>query len=113
MNNKKTYLLIGAMQRAQGDDAIELRRWLNDSYAIRDKKVPAVRALYERLGVRQAANAAIEHYNALALEALSKADLPRTYVEYGKANLGDKDWTPVKDANRAAMRFFKVGVEIK
>ena len=34
MNNKKTYLLIGAMQRAQGDDAIELRRWLNDSYAI-------------------------------------------------------------------------------
>ena len=77
MNNKKTYLLIGAMQRAQGDDAIELRRWLNDSYAIRDKKVPAVRALYERLGVRQAANAAIEHYNALALEALSKADLPK------------------------------------
>ena len=44
---------------------------------------------------------------------MSKADLPRTYVEYGKANLGDKDWTPVKDANRAAMRFFKVGVEIK
>ena len=44
---------------------------------------------------------------------LRTANPPRTYVEYGKANLGDKDWTPVTDANRAAMRFFKVGVEIK
>lgn len=76
MNNKKTYLLIGAMQRAQGDDAAELRRWLNDSYAIRDKKVPAVRAIYERLGMREAANAAISRYNAMALDALKKADLP-------------------------------------
>ena len=44
---------------------------------------------------------------------LRDANPPRVYVEYGKANLGDKDWTPVTDANRAAMRFFKVGVEIK
>ena len=44
---------------------------------------------------------------------MSKADPPRTYTTYGKANLLDKAWTPVTDANRAAMRFFKVGVEIK
>ena len=43
----------------------------------------------------------------------SKADPPRTYTTYGKANLLDKDWTPVTDANRATMHFFKVGVEIK
>ena len=44
---------------------------------------------------------------------LCDANPPRVYVEYGKTNLGDTDWTPVTDANRAAMRFFKVGVEIK
>ena len=43
----------------------------------------------------------------------SKADPPRTYTTYGKANLLDTDWTPVTDANRATMHFFKVGVEIK
>ena len=35
MNNKKTFLLIGAMQKAQGDDANELRRWINNEYALR------------------------------------------------------------------------------
>ena len=76
MNNKKTFLLIGAMQRAQGDDAAELRRWMNDEFAIRGEKVHAVRVIYERVGMREAANEAIQHYNAKALESLKKADLP-------------------------------------
>ena len=44
---------------------------------------------------------------------LSEGNPPRTYTEYGKANLGDAEWTPVTDANRDTMRFFKVGVEVK
>jgi geranylgeranyl diphosphate synthase type II len=72
MNNKKTYLLINAMQLAQGDDADELRHWLNDPYTIRDEKVPAVTALYERLGVRQLAEDAITHYNNLAITAFNQ-----------------------------------------
>ena len=67
MNNKKTFLLINAMQLAQGDNAYELRHWLNDPYASRDDKVPAVTALYERLGVRQLAEDAITRYNDLAV----------------------------------------------
>lgn len=75
MNNKKTFLLVGAMQKAQGDDATELRRWLNDEYAIRGEKVPAVTALYQRLGMREAADEAIKSYNDKALDALSKVDM--------------------------------------
>ncbi|MBR5169163.1 MAG: polyprenyl synthetase family protein [Muribaculaceae bacterium] len=67
MNNKKTFLLINAMQLATGDDADELRHWLNDQYATRDDKVGGVTALYERLGVRQLAEEAIAHYNDLAV----------------------------------------------
>jgi len=75
MNNKKTFLLIHAMHDATGDDAIELRRWLADPYAIRDEKVPAVRALYERLGLREKADEAIAHYNQLAIDALGQVHI--------------------------------------
>ena len=72
MNNKKTFLLINTMQLAQGDDADELRHWLNDQYAIRDDKVRGVTSLYERLGVRQLAEDAITHYNDRAVAAFSQ-----------------------------------------
>ena len=72
MNNKKTFLLINAMQLAQGDDANELRHWLNDPYTSRDDKVPAVTALYERLGVKELAEQAITRYNDLAVTAFNQ-----------------------------------------
>lgn len=75
MNNKKTFLLINAMQLAVDDDADELRHWLNDPYTSRDEKVPAVTALYERLGVRRLAEAAIAHYNELAINAFSRVKM--------------------------------------
>ena len=67
MNNKKTFLLINAMRLATGDDADELRHWLNDQYATREDKVSGVTALYERLGTRKLAEEAIAHYNKLAV----------------------------------------------
>ena len=75
MNNKKTFLLINAMQLAQGNDADELRQWLNDSNATRDDKVTGVTALYERLGVRQLAEDAIARYNHLAIEAFNQVKM--------------------------------------
>ena len=75
MNNKKTFLLIGAMQKAQGDDANELRRWINNDYALRSEKVPAVTALYERLGMREAADEAIKRYDDMDFDALSKVEM--------------------------------------
>ena len=72
VNNKKTFLLINAMRLAEGDDADELRHWLNDPYASRDDKVAGVTALYERLGVRQLAEEAIAKYNELAVAAFNK-----------------------------------------
>ncbi len=75
MNNKKTYLLINAMQLAQGDDANELRHWLNDPYTTRVDKVRGVTALYERLGVRQLAEDAITRYNNLAITAFNQVKM--------------------------------------
>ena len=75
MNNKKTYLLISTMQKVKGDDADELRHWLNDPYATRDDKVAGVTALYERLGVRDLAEAAIADYNDRAVAAFNKVTM--------------------------------------
>lgn len=75
MNNKKTYLLINAIQLAKDDDADDLRRWLNDPYATRDDKVAGVTALYERLGVRELAEEAITHYNDLAVAAFNQVNM--------------------------------------
>lgn len=72
MNNKKTFLLINAMQLATGDNADELRHWLNDPYTSREDKVAGVTALYERLGVRQMAEDAITGYNDLAVAAFNQ-----------------------------------------
>ena len=41
------------------------------------------------------------------------AEPPRAYTVYGKPDLGAAAWEPVTDANRAAMRFFRVEVEIR
>ena len=75
MNNKKTFLLISTMQQVKGDDADELRHWLNDPYATRDEKVHGVTALYERLGVRQLAEDAIARYNDLAVAAFNQVKM--------------------------------------
>ena len=75
MNNKKTFLLINAMQLATGDDADELRHWLNDPFATRDNKVAGVTRLYERLGTRQLAEDAISHYNQLAITAFNQVKM--------------------------------------
>jgi geranylgeranyl diphosphate synthase type II len=74
-NNKKTFLLINTMQLAQGDDANELRHWLNDKYATRDDKVRGMTDLYERLGVRQLAEDAIARYNDLAVAAFNQVNM--------------------------------------
>ena len=63
------------MQKAKGDDADELRHWLNDPYATRDDKVAGVTALYERLGVRDMAEVAIADYNDRAIAAFNKVTM--------------------------------------
>ncbi|SFB78809.1 geranylgeranyl diphosphate synthase, type II [Parapedobacter composti] len=67
--NKKTYLLIKALETAGTDIRPELDRWLaTDGPA--EAKVNAVTVLYDRLGVRQAAELAKQRYIEQAYAAL-------------------------------------------
>ncbi len=69
--NKKTILLIHALQHAQGDDKIELENWLNES-ARSEEKVEAVKAIYERVGSIRYAEQRMEAYYRMSLNALDE-----------------------------------------
>ena len=75
MNNKKTFLLINAMQRATGDHKVELSLWLSTPNASRAVKVPAVTAIYDALNLRDLSLDAINRYNDEAINALNKISI--------------------------------------
>lgn len=75
-NNKKTYMLINAINSAAGEDARELEKWLADTNPEhRGEKIAAVRGIYDRLGIARKAEEAIARYTWQSLEWLDAAKL--------------------------------------
>lgn len=70
VNNKKTFLLINAIDHAAGNDARELNRWLSDTTSSKHEKIKAVTALYEKLDLKDIARTEIIKYSHRALDLL-------------------------------------------
>ncbi|MEJ0057347.1 MAG: polyprenyl synthetase family protein [Bacteroidota bacterium] len=51
ISNKKTFLLIKALEKARGKEKIELQRWLSAKKFDKRKKVKAVSSLFDSLGI--------------------------------------------------------------
>ena len=70
-SNKKTYLLLTAMEHADPESKAELLEWLlvSDRDA---EKIAAVTAIYTRLGVREVSESVMEEHTAQALAQLDK-----------------------------------------
>ena len=75
VNNKKTALLIAALNKAQGDDATELRRWIEAENPNPQDKINAVRGIYNRLGLKQYCENKMLVFNAQASQHLTAAKL--------------------------------------
>lgn len=75
MNNKKTFMLINAMNRATGADREELTHWLAAENPDREEKVAAVTAIYTRLGISELATEAMNRYNDRALQVLGSINI--------------------------------------
>ena len=74
--NKKTYLLIHALKKAEGNDAEELKFWLNnDDKSLETEKIAAVTAIYNRLNIREICEEKMENYYREALESLGKVQV--------------------------------------
>jgi geranylgeranyl diphosphate synthase type II len=62
--NKKTFLLLKALELSDANTRLELQRWLAEPPSRAEEKVAAVKAIYDKLGIREAAEAEMwKHYN--------------------------------------------------
>ena len=69
--NKKTALLITALENADAESKAELLQWLMDTEK-KEEKIAAVTQIYNRLNVREACEVIMEQQMALALAQLDK-----------------------------------------
>lgn len=85
--NKKTILLLTALEQADAESKAELLQWLmaTDRDA---EKIAAVTAIYNRLGVRESVETIMEQHTAMALAQLDK--LPQNKATERLRELAEK-----------------------
>ena len=82
ISNKKTYLLIKALELAEGEQATELSTFLNAANLDNETKVAGVTNIYNSLDIRQQSETAMQAYADKAFEALEKINLPIEHKQY-------------------------------
>ena len=74
-SNKKTYMLINAVNRANEAQRKELMGWIEAKEFNRDEKVKAVTRLYDEIGIRQLCEEKMEACYAMAKDYLAKVSV--------------------------------------
>ena len=75
LSNKKTYLLIKALELASGDLEKDLKSWITTKEFDPEEKIKAVRDIYEKLNVQELSQNRIDEYFSMCLEYLDKVDV--------------------------------------
>ncbi len=85
-SNKKTYMLINALNKAEGADKKELEQWIDAHSFDREEKVKAVTDIYNKLRIDKMAKAKMEQYYNNAIAFLDKVkvsdDRKRALYDY-------------------------------
>lgn len=76
LSNKKTYLLIHAIQLAEQKNITELREWLNKKDYLPEEKIKAVTNLYNSLGVKKICEDKMLFFYEKAIANLEKVSVP-------------------------------------
>ncbi len=76
ISNKKTFLLIKALELADGESAKSLNHWLNLSHFDAEEKVKAVRAIYDNLGIKKLSENIMLSYADKAIIAFNSINIP-------------------------------------
>ena len=72
ITNKKTFLLIKALEISRGEDLEELNRWIGMEEFDPVEKVKAVKHIYEKAGIKEQTTVKINHYFLIAHQDLDK-----------------------------------------
>ena len=74
--NKKTYMLIHAIELANGNDADELQKWIRTSdEKLSNQKIQAVTSLFNKLGVKTLCEEKMQYFYAKAVANLEKVSI--------------------------------------
>jgi len=73
--NKKTFLLVKALEKADAESKTELLRWINAATFDSSQKIKAVTELYNRLDIRSDTENAMQHYYEEAVKSLKKVSV--------------------------------------
>ncbi len=82
LSNKKTFLLIKALELADRGQTSELKNWLSDTNFDAQEKIAVVTSIYDQLQVRQYAEKAMQTYADKAFAALDAINLPDDHKQY-------------------------------
>lgn len=74
--NKKTYMLIKALELAGEEDKASLREWLNKERFNPTEKIKDVTEIYNRAGIKEVVMAKIDDYLEKSRSALDKVNVP-------------------------------------
>jgi len=75
--NKKTFLLVSALETAEKEDKETLFYWLNNN-SQPDEKIIAIRQLYDKLAIREKTQLVLQNYYNQAINALQKVSVEST-----------------------------------
>ncbi len=88
LSNKKTYLLISALNSRNPNLVEELKRWISEKKFNPDEKITAVKSIYGKLNIGKATEEAAKQYFSQGLEYFEKIKIPdakkielRSFVE--------------------------------
>ena len=75
MSNKKTYMLINALNLSNDAQRKELQKWIDAKDPDRQEKVSAVTRIYDEIGIRQLCEKKMDEYYNEALQYLAKVSV--------------------------------------
>ena len=73
--NKKTYMLIKALEHANAEQRDQLNGWINAENFQPAEKIAAVTELYDRIGVKEICEDKMSEYSNRAMESLAAVSL--------------------------------------
>ena len=82
ISNKKTFLLIKALELAGVEEQQTLNHWLNATDFDAAEKVTAITGVYNKLNIRQYAEETMQAYAAKGFEALDKLSVAEEKKQY-------------------------------
>ena len=88
-SNKKTYMLINAVNRANAEQRAELMRWIDAKTFNRQEKVATVTRLYDEIGIRQLCEEKINFYFEQARQTLCEVNIPDDRKQHLRAYMDE------------------------